>query len=128
MKNKEIYKTALNLIGEPMDEERVADYNMRAPYLIGNFLCENARLDAAYRSFMKLEPIEYTHSVCAELEEDFGLSERFAPAAGYYLASMLVMDEDGELADKMFDLYSTAMSKISSEIPGVSEKIIDFYR
>ena len=128
MKNKEIYDAALNLIAEPMDEARVADYTIRAPYLLGNFLCENASLDAAYRKFKLLEPIEYPNSVYADLESDFYLSERFAPAAGYYVASMLVIDEYGELADKLFDLYSTAMSKISSEIPGASEKIIDFYR
>ena len=128
MKNKEIYEAALNLIAEPMDEARVADYKIRAPYLLGNFLCENAALDAEYRKFAELEPIEYPHSVYADLDGDFCLAERFALAAGYYVASMLVIDEDGELADKFFDLYSTAMSKITAEIPGVSERIIDFYR
>jgi hypothetical protein len=40
---------------------------------------------------------------------------------------MLVIDEDGELSDKFFDLYSSSMSNIVGELPGSVERIADVY-
>ena len=127
MKNREIYEAALHLLAEPIDEDRLEDYASNAPYILGCFFYETSRLDEAYRKFNGLEPHGFTHAVCAELDEEFPFAERFVTAAVQYLAAMLVLEENGELSDKLFDMFCTSISKITSEIPGASESIINIY-
>ena len=127
MKNRDIYELALHLLAEPMSNGRLEDYDVRAPYLLGTFFYENCALDDRYREIFGLGARQYTRSVFVDLEAEFPFAERFVSAAGYYLASALVIDDDEELADKMYDKFSIAMSKIISEIPAVSESIIEIY-
>ena len=127
MKNRDIYETAIHLIAEPMEEERIEDYAIRAPYLLGGFLYENSSLDASYRQFCGLEPHGFIGAVYADLDDDFPLAERFSTAAGYYLAAMLVIDENGELSDRLFAMFCDSISQISGEIPGASESIVNVY-
>ncbi len=127
MKNREIYETAIHLLAEPMEEERLEDYAIRAPYLLGGFLYENSRLDASYRQFNGLEPHGFIGAVYADLDADFPFAERFATAAGYYLASMLVIEENGDLSDKLFDIFCDSIMQISAEIPASLESITDVY-
>lgn len=127
MKNREIYETAIHLLAEPMEEERLEDYAIRAPYLLGGFLYENSRLDASYRQFNGLEPHGFIGAVYADLDVDFPFAERFATAAGYYLASMLVIEENGDLSDKLFDIFCDSIMQISAEIPASLESITDVY-
>ena len=127
MKNREIYKGALRLLAEPDEEARLEDYAIRAPYILGGFFYENSRLDDEYRRVLGLEARNYVHAVYANLDADFPFAERFASAAEYYLSSMLVIEEDNDLSDKFFDMYSVAMTKIVSEIPATSEKIAQMY-
>ena len=103
MLNKEIYRGALGLLGEPFDEARTEDYADRAPYIIANFISENASWDAKYRAFhgeaaARSRSLSCS-SVYASLDGAFPLSARFASAAEYYLASMLIDGEDGDRAD-----------------------------
>ena len=127
MRNRDIYELALHLLAEPVRKGGLEEYDVRAPYLLGNFFYENSALDDRYREIFGLEPRKYTHAVFVDLEAEFPFAERFVSAAGYYLASALVIDDDEELADKMFDKFSIAMSKIISEIPAASESIIEIY-
>ena len=127
MKNRDIYETAIHLIAEPMEEERLEDYAVRAPYLLGGFLYENSNLDACYRQFCGLEPHGFIGAVYADLDENFPFVERFSAAAGYYLAAMLVIEENTELSDKLFAMFCESISQISGEIPGASESIVNVY-
>ena len=127
MTNKDIYDAALSLIAEPADDERNEDYLNRAPYILGSFFYENADLDTSYRKFTGLSPRGFVGAVFVPLEDEFPFAERFVSPAEYYLASMLVIDEDSELSDKFFDLFSTSMSGIMLEIPAIQEKIADMY-
>ena len=61
------------------------------------------------------------------LEADFPLSDRFVNAATAYLAAMLIIDENGELSDKIYDKYCDMMARIQSEIPAKIEKIAQKY-
>lgn len=127
MKNRDIYETAIHLIAQPMEDERLEDYAVRAPYLLGGFLYENSHLDASYRQFCGLEPHGFIGAIYADLDNDFPFAERFSTPAGYYLAAMLVIDEDGELSDRLFAMFCDSISQISKEIPGASESITNIY-
>ena len=48
-------------------------------------------------------------------------------AAEFYLASMLLIDENSELSDTLYDRFCSAVATITSEIPAVVEKIKDKY-
>ncbi len=127
MKNRDIYETAIHLIAQPMEDERLEDYAVRAPYLLGGFLYENSHLDASYRQFCGLEPHGFIGAIYADLDNDFPFAERFSTPAGYYLAAMLVIDEDGELSDRLFAMFCDSISQISKEIPAASESITNIY-
>ena len=127
MKIKEIYTSALHLIGEDDSAEENADYEERAPYLIAAFCGEAEATDAQYRKAHGLPAAEPFSYISIELEMDFPCSDRFANAAAAYLAAMLIIDENAELSDKLFDRYSSIMSTIYSEIPAVIEKITQKY-
>ena len=60
-------------------------------------------------------------------EAEFPLSPRFAHAAAYYLASMLIADENPELADTLFDRFSDAMATIRASVPATKGKIRNVY-
>ena len=127
MKNRDIYISALSLIGESVDIEENNDYEERAPYLLAAFCSEAASTDAAYREMKKLEAATSVDNVCLPLECDFPYADRFASAAVMYLAAMLVIDENIELSDKLFDRYCDTMATIQSEIPSRIEKIVQKY-
>lgn len=127
MKNRDIYELALNLLAEPANHLNTEDYLTRAPYLLGAFFYENGGLDDSYREAYGLEKRPPIHAVCVELDDDFPFVERFAPIAAYYLASTLVIDEDEALGDRFFDIFSSSVSKLISEIPASLEDIINVY-
>lgn len=127
MKNRDIYELALNLLAESTSDPRNDDYLTRAPYLLGAFFYENSGLDDSYREAYGLEKRSYIHAVCVDLDADFPFAERFVTAAGYYLASALVVDDDEELGDKFFDVFSASMSRLISEIPASLEGIREIY-
>ena len=101
-------------------------YNGDNSKLIGDFY-ENGRLEAEYRRVTGMGERDYVHAVYADLDDDFPFAERFISSAGYYLASMLVIEENSELADRFFDMYSTSMTKLISEIPATAERIVECY-
>jgi len=61
------------------------------------------------------------------MDEDFPLDSRFASLAAHYLASMLVMDYNDSISEKLFDIFINDMSKVLSEIPAKKQKIINVY-
>ena len=126
MTNKDIFLGALALIAEPQGLS-AADYEERAPYIIAGFLSENAALDNQYRHAMGEVVKKHRHPAYASLDEEFPLSDRFATPAQFYLASMLISDEDTDRADDLFDRFCTGMTGIMAEIPAVAEKITNAY-
>ena len=126
MTNKDIFLGALALVGEPVGLD-AADYAERAPYIIANFITENTALDDKYRAAVGAGPKTAVCHVFASDEEAFPLLPRFSSAAQYYLASMLIADEDDARSDGFFDKFCTAMADIMAEIPAVSSAIVDVY-
>ena len=127
MKNRDIYVSALHLIGENAYAEENSDYEERAPYLLAAFCSEAAATEAAYREYKNLGEAPTVDAVSIPLEIDFPFAERFVHAAVQYLAAMLIIDENAELSDKLFDKYCVIMATIQSEIPAKIEKIAEKY-
>ena len=123
MRNSDIYVSALQLIGENASYESNDDYKERAPYLIAAFSTESAEIDKEYRLEHDLPSRGNVNQVCLPLESTFPCADRFASAAALYVAAMLVIDENMELSDKLFDRYCDCMATIQSEIPAKIEKI-----
>ncbi|MBO5305296.1 MAG: hypothetical protein J6B12_00895, partial [Clostridia bacterium] len=62
------------------------------------------------------------------LTEPFPLSDRFAGAVSAYLASILLIDENSVLSDKLYDKFCLGITAITEEIPAERQKILDMYR
>ena len=75
----------------------------------------------------ELDEASEADCVFLPLEDDFPCADRFASAAALYLAAMLIIDENIELSDKLFDRYCDIMATIHSEIPAKIEKIAQKY-
>ncbi len=127
MKCRDIYDAALKLIAELGDDNITADYEERAPYLIAAFCCEVGASDKEYRRANSLDEQPSFNPVNIALENDFPLDKRFYSAAIQYLASMLIIDENSELSDKLFERYCDSISAISLEIPSQTGSILDMY-
>ncbi len=127
MKNRDIYDAALKILAASAEPCDSSDYEERAPYLIAAFCCETGDIDEAYRKANELDPPQKNDPVFLPLGDDFPCCDRFTHAAVLYLASMLIIDENAELSDKLFDKYCDSLSAIASSIPAVTESIIDRY-
>ena len=127
MKNRDIYSSALRHLGEDPDAVQNEDYEERAPYLIAAFCLECAETDIAYREANGLAKRTEVNSVCLPLDNSFPCADRFASAAALYLAAMLIIDENMQLSDKLFDRYCDIMATVQSEIPAKIEKIAQRY-
>ena len=127
MTNRDIFHSALRLIGEDPSANENEDYEDRAPYLLAVFCTESAETDSAYRETNDLTPHTDVSNVCLDLDSPFPYADRFTTAAALYLAAMLVIDENMELSDKLFDRFCNTMATIQSEIPARIEKIAQKY-
>ena len=122
-----VYDTAIRLIGKVSGSISESELAERAPY-IGAALCtEAAVLDRAYRKAFGLADQNSFPTLFLTLESDFPLSDRFAPAAAYYMAAMLILDEDIDLYEKLFDRWCQDLAAISAEIPFVKGSTADVY-
>lgn len=108
-------------------EDENGDYAERAPYILSAMFSEAARIDKDYRAANGMDGQPDFSPTYAELDSDFPLSDRFASAAAFYLASLLIIDENDELSDAFYDKYCDSMSAIASEIPSSVTKTKNVY-
>lgn len=128
MKNQAIFEAAVRLICETPNSEQTADYTDRAPYILASLFSEAAATDAKYRLSHKLEKSESSPTAYADLDASCPLSDAFFHPAVYYLASMLVLEENEELSERLFAKYSDGMALICAELPATATPISDRYR
>ena len=127
MKCAEIFKKALRLLNEKGGADENDDYAERAPYILSTMFSEAARLDRDYRAANGDKGQPSFSPIYTELESESPLSDRFTGATAFYLASMLIVDENDELSDTFYDKYCDSMASISSELVGKAEKIKNVY-
>ena len=128
MTYRQIYENALRLICETADSTDTSDYEERAGYILATFLGQCAPADRQYRVAHQMSlssPVALAH---VDLDAAFGLSDVFVTPAQHYLAAMLVMDENEDLSDRFFELYTDGITALLSALPCSAESITDRYR
>lgn len=128
MTYRDLFLTAVGMTGEEIDGGEIGDYEDCAPYLLATFCRECAAIDARYRAAHSLGTSTVPKGAYVDMEDNFPLCDALTPAASYYLASMLVADENEELSDRFFTLYTDAISAIVSTLPASCAPIADCYR
>ena len=126
MRNRDIYALSLALLGEAGNAESTADYEERAGYLLSAY-CSEVREIAERMSISRGERAEYDDPLFRPLDHDFPYDASLASPGAYYLAAMLILDEDPDLSDRLFSRYCDAVSRIASSLPMQSEEIRDRY-
>ena len=127
MTYQELYDSALRIVSENDQGFANEDYEERARYILATFCNTCSAIDAKYRKANMYPSISYTPLSVVTLSGSFPLKEIFAPAAVYYLGAMLVSDENEELCDRLFELYTDAISSIQDNLPCLSEPITNCY-
>lgn len=126
---QELLDAALAMIcEEPNRQDANSDYKERAPYLLATFLNLCAPIDRQYRHAHGLGDATEFDGAMLPLEDVFPLTSAFAPAAVYYLAAMLVLDENEVMSDRLFALYTDTLTTIQSSLPVTVEPIRDNYK
>ena len=113
---KQIYNGALGLLGELNDPMLCEDYEERAPYILASFCSLASEIDKRLRVIDSLDAQPSFSHVFLSLDASFPLCPRLAPAASLYLAAMLVIDEDDELSDSLYDKYCDAIASLASSV------------
>ena len=126
MKNRDIYALALALLSESGSAESTADYEERAGYLLSAY-CSEVRELAEKLASVKGEAKVYDDPLFRPLDHDFPYDSALASPGAYYLAAMLILDEDPDLSDRLFSRYCDAVSRICAGLPMQSEEIRDRY-
>jgi hypothetical protein len=103
------------------------DYTARAPYIFAALVSEASRLDQLYRKAYGL-PDQPPYDVMEiSLDSEFPLCDRFVSAAVNYTAAMLILDDDPERSDALYEKYCDSIATIESSLPMMSERISDMY-
>ena len=111
--NRDIYNNALVCIGERVNGENTADYEERAPYLIASFCSLAKSTDKSIRKAEGLDAQPKFSPVFISLDDQFPLCDRLMPSAAVYVAAMLVIDEDADLSDSLYDKYCDSMATLA---------------
>lgn len=116
MKCSAILKNALRLLKAKGIEDGLGDFAERAPYILSAMFSEAARIDKRYRAANNLENQPRFSPTHSELDEEFPLCDCFSKSAAFYLAALLIIDDDSELSDAFYEKYCDSMSSIASSI------------
>ncbi len=112
--NQEIYNNALALIAQDINGKDIDDLEDRAPYLIASFCCSAKNIDKSIRKDEGLDEQKNFSSVYLSLNEDFPLCSTLSSPAALYVAAMLMIDEDPDLSDSIYDKYCNAMAPLTA--------------
>ena len=123
MQCKHIFRSALKLLGEVGNESDNPDYSDRAPYIIAAFVSEAFDADKKFRLAHGLGEADEPNQVYIDLEDEFPLSDRLAPICAFYLASILISDENPEISESYYDRYCDSISSFIASLPAKVESI-----
>ena len=114
MTYREILNSSIRMVGESDENGNASDYEERASYLLATFYTECAPLDKKYRLANGMSTVSYVATTCVDLENVFPLCDAFSPAATYYLAAMLVLEENEDMSEALFARYSDALAALTA--------------
>ena len=110
----EVYTAALALIDENEYRGDPSDLQDRASYILATCCATCRKLDKKIREFNSYPPQSDFSSLYLDLEDDFPLCDILSAPVATYLASMLVTDENPELAQTLYDRYCDAIATIGA--------------
>ena len=113
--NNEIYLSSLALIDENQNKGDTSDFEERAPYLLASFCSLCKRLDKAIRARDGLPTQSSFSSVKLPLTDEFPLCDALCAPAASYLASMLTVDENPALSERLYEEYCDAIALLGAE-------------
>ena len=119
MTNRSILNSACSLLSEGTNTNTPEDYEDRACYILATFCNQSTRVQKKYLLAHQLTFTEYRERSTVEMADSFPLVPVLVPAATYYLAAMLAIDENETLSDKLFDLYASEIATISAEADAI---------
>lgn len=126
MKYFELIENAVALVCEDPASDTTDDYYERAAYILGTFVSQSAEYDNRYRITKGEDTVTHAITLFVDSERDFALSDVFIPIAVHYLAAMLVLEENEEMSEKFFSLYTDGLSSLLASLSTV-EPITDRY-
>ena len=123
IQNQDIYEHALALLSLKPSMYDNEDLIERAPYHLAAFCLEAEDVNC----WLTGSTAPSFHPTFLELGDEFPLCDRLAPVAAFYLAAMLILDEDPERSQILYDRYGDAMSDVHNGIPATLESIRQTY-
>lgn len=129
MKNEDIYKAALHLVGELSSPQSAsnADYLERSGYLLAMVCRQCEPIENLLRAANGQDPVTLPDQLCYLMTVTFPLSAQLTAAAAFGLAALLVADENPELSGDLHDRFQKSLSEILAALPMKPESIIDRY-
>ena len=127
MLTRDIYHSALRLLGESVNEEENLDYEERTPYILGSFCSSLKSTDKLIRNAEGLSPQGKFCPITIALDAEFPFCDELVTTASLYLAAMLVIDSDEALYEKLFERYCDSLMCIKLSIKAKLEKITECY-
>lgn len=124
---RDIFNASVEMLSEDHATGDVEDYERRAGYLLGTVTAQLKPIDKRYRAAHDQGETVKSTVLCVDLDTTFPLCDVFISAATYYLASMLVMEENERLGDRIFALYADEIASIEAALPATAQSIIDRY-
>ena len=112
--NRDVYNNAISLIGESLQSDYIEDYEERAPYLLASVAYQTLPLDKKIRKAESLGQPESFSPVFLALDLDFPLCDHLTFPAALYVASLLVIDEDPDLSDTLYEKYCDTVSSLQA--------------
>ena len=116
----DVYNKALGFIGELDDPLGSPDYESRAPYLIASFCYSAKSLDKSLRKINGVSDGPSFSPIYISISENFPLCDELIHPAALYVASMLVIDDDTALSEKLYDQYCDAIATLAVSLGGNS--------
>lgn len=127
MTNRALYDAALRLVSEIDLPNTNADYEERAGFLLPVICHRLAPLDKALRTSNNDMGYMIPYTIPWSLGDPFPLSDALLPAASALLASMLVIQENPELSDRLSKISLDAEQSVHASIPFSIEPIVNKY-
>ena len=126
MNCRKIFNRSQALIAEDPYDENNNDLQVRSIDVINTFIQTLYDVSNLYEvRVLKLPEPEYIE--ISDIDDNFPLCNDMAVACIYYLASVLINNENSELSDKLLREYKLIINDIMLKIPAEIEKISDFY-
>ena len=117
----DIYNKALSFMGDLNDPLGNFDYSERAPYIIASF-CSNAKsADQSLRKINGLPAAPSFSRISLSMLESFPLCDELVHPASLYLAAMLIVDDNPDLSETLYDQYCDFMATLWASLGSDNE-------